>query len=65
MEIASITPFGWLAGLLVATVRELEKDQTIIFLQVLQQYAASILRYNQEILASFSNIKVLGTEKLY
>lgn len=44
----------WLLGwLLVATVRVLEKDQTIIFLQVLQQYAASILRYNQEILASF------------
>lgn len=53
-EITSITLFGWLAGwLLVATVRVLEKDQTIIFLQVLQQYAASILRYNQEILASF------------
>lgn len=44
----------WLVGwLLVATVKELEKDQTIIFLQVLQQYAASILRYNEEILASF------------
>lgn len=43
----------WLVGwLLVATVRELEKEQTVIFLQIQQQYAASILRYNQEILAS-------------